>query len=149
MKTVRIYIETSFRGPVVRDGKYAAALVFTAPDGDHDLIVTGEECATTYNRCTLMAAIRALKRMNQKCHVILYMDNTYVKDMIEQGNPEKWRRAEWKKAAGTTVQNKELWQLFLEEAEKQEIEVEHCQCSEYTGKLQDAMQGEEIEEWHR
>ena len=29
MKTVRIYIETSFRRPAVRDGKYASALVFT------------------------------------------------------------------------------------------------------------------------
>ena len=102
MKTVKIYIETSFRGPIVRDGKYAAALVFTEGGRDYGRIVTGEECETTYNRCTLLAAIRALQRMNQRCHVILYTDNNYVKGMIEQGNPEKWRRSEWKKSGGKT-----------------------------------------------
>lgn len=53
MKTVRIYIETSFQRPTVRDGKYASALVFTGADGDHELIVSGTECGTTYNRLTL------------------------------------------------------------------------------------------------
>ena len=60
MKTVRIYIETSFQRPAVRDGKYASALVFTGTDGDHELIVTGAECGTTYNRLTLLGAVAAM-----------------------------------------------------------------------------------------
>ena len=146
MKTVKIYIETSIRGPRVKDGKYAAVLVTTGTDGIHELIVTGEEEETTFNRCTLLAATRALQRMNQKCHVIIYTDNLYVTNMVEQGNPEKWRRAEWKKAAGSEVQNKELWKLFLEYAEKQDLEMKYCRCSEYTGKLQAVIHGEEIED---
>lgn len=145
METVKIYIETSFRGPCVRNGKYAAALVTTGREQDYELIISGEEEESTFNRCTLLAAAKSLHRMNRRCHVILYTDNLYVKNMIEQGNPEKWKRAEWKKAAGTEVQNKELWKLFLEEAEKQDIEVKYCRCSEYTGKLQAVMHGEESE----
>ena len=57
MKTVKIYIETSFAGPVVKDGKYAAALVFTKGGQDFTRTVHGEENETTYNRCTLMAII--------------------------------------------------------------------------------------------
>lgn len=144
MQTVEIYIETSFKGPLVRDGKYAAVLVTTGRDGIHELFVTGEEEETTFNRCTLMAAIRALQRMNRKCHVIMYTDNLYVKSMIEQENPEKWRRSEWKKAAGSQVQNKELWKLFLEQKDKQELEVKYCQRSEYTGKLQALIHGKEL-----
>lgn len=144
METVKIYIETSFRGPVVKDGKYAAALVITRHGKDSVRIVSGEENETTFNRCTLLAIIQALQRMKWKCHVIVYTDNTYVKDMINQGNPEKWRRAEWKKAAGTKVQNQELWKLFLKEKDKQELEVRFCQFSEYKETLQAVINGEEI-----
>lgn len=145
METVRIYIETSFRGPAVKDGKYAAALVITKRGRDSSRIISGEESETTFNRCTLLAIIKALQRMTRKCHIIIYTDNSYVKNMIEQGNPEKWRRSEWKKAAGTEVQNKELWKLFLEEKDKQELEVQFCKTNEYKGTLQAVIHGEEIE----
>lgn len=145
MKQVKIYIGTSFKGPVVKDGKYAAILVFTKADGDlHTAIVKGEESETTFNRCTLLAAIRALQCLKFPCHVTLYTDNAYVKGMIEQGNPEKWRREEWKKVAGGEVQNKELWQLFLEEKDKQEIEVRFSVFNEFKETLQAVINGEEI-----
>lgn len=144
MEKVKIYIETSFKGPVVKDGKYAAALVTDWKGEDCIKVVSGEENETTFNRCTLLAIITALQRMKRKCHVIVYTENTYVKNMIDQGNPEKWRRAEWKKAAGTKVQNQELWKLFLEEKTKQELEVRFCKFSKYKEMLQAVISGEEI-----
>ena len=36
MKKVEIYIETTIKGPVVKDGKYAAALVFTKSTGESE-----------------------------------------------------------------------------------------------------------------
>ena len=128
----------------MRDGKYAAALVFTGTDGDHELIVTGTESGTTYNRLTLLGAVAAIKRLNQRCHVIMTMDNYYVTNMITQGNPEKWRRSEWKRSAGKQVQNKDLWEMFLAEKDKHELKVEYSSCSEYSGKLQAVIHGEEI-----
>ena len=60
MKTVKIYIETSFAGPVVKDGKYAAALVFAKAGGDPATrILTGEEEKSTFNRLTLLAMAEA------------------------------------------------------------------------------------------
>lgn len=145
MKTVEIYIETSIKAPAVRDGKYAAALVFTKANGESAVrFVSGEEGETTFNRCTLLAAIRALQRLNQPCHVIIYTDCAYVKNMVEQGNPEKWRRAEWKKAAGGMVQNRELWQLFLEEKEKHKVEFRFCKDNDYKETLRAVMEEEEI-----
>ena len=145
MKTVKIYIETSFAGPIVKDGKYAAALVFTKAGGNPATrILTGEEEKSTFNRLTLLAMAEALGRMKEKCHIIMYTENAYVKNMIEQDNPERWRRAEWKKAAGTTVQNKELWELFLEQADKQDIEVRFSKHSEYKETLRAIMNEEEI-----
>lgn len=145
MKTVKIYIETSFIAPIEKDGKYAVILVFTGTHGDVTRTVVGEESGTTFNRLTLIAAIRAMERLNQPCHLIFYSANLYVKGMIEQGNPEKWRRAEWKKAAGTAVQNKELWELFLEKAKGHKIEFRYSKYNDYKETLQTVMNGEEIE----
>ena len=145
MKTVKIYIETSFVAPIVKDGKYASILVFTGLKGDFTRIVCGEETGTTFNRLTLIAAIRAMERLNQPCHLVFYSANLYIKNMVEQGNPEKWRRAEWKKAAGTAVQNQELWELFLDRAKGHEIEFRYSKCGEYKETLQAIINGEEIE----
>ena len=120
MKTVRVYIETTIHGPSVRDGKYAAALVFTKQNGEvKDLFIQGEEAETTYNRSVLLA-------------------------MIQANNPEKWRRAEWKRSAGKEVQNRELWQLFLQEKDKHKVEVVWEKDSEYKQTLQAFMEGDEI-----
>lgn len=145
MKTVKIYIDTSFKGPAVKDGKYAEILVFTGTQGDFTRIVSGEEAGTTFNRLTLIAAIRAMERLNQSCHLIFYSENLYIKGMIEQGNPEKWRRAEWKKAAGTAVHNKELWKLFIEKAKGHKIEFRYSKYNDYKETLQAVINGEEIE----
>ena len=139
MKTVKIYIETSFRTPVSKQGKYAAALVFTKAGQDFTRTVSGEECETTYNRCVLLAMIRAMQRLNQPCRLEIYTRNTYIKNMIEQRNHEKWRRSEWKRAAGGAVQNQELWKLFLKEAEKHEIEM-RLKGDEYADTLQAVME---------
>lgn len=144
MKTVKIYIETSFRTPVSEHGKYAAALVFTKGGRDFTRTIHGEEDKTTYNRCTLMAIICAMQKLNQPCRLIVYMHNAYIKNMVEQGNPEKWRRSEWKRAAGGSVQNQELWKLFLQEAQKHEIEF-MLKGEEYAAILKAVMDGEEVE----
>ena len=144
MKTVRVYIETTIHGPSVRDGKYAAALVFTKQNGEvKNLFVQGEEAETTYNRSVLLAMIRAFQRFRESCHIIFYTENTYIKNMIQANNPEKWRRAEWKRSAGKEVQNSELWQLFLQEKGKHKVEVVWEKDSEYKQTLQAILRGEE------
>ena len=37
----------------------------------------------------------------------------YIKNISEQGAPEKWRRSEWKKATGAEVQNKNYGKCTL------------------------------------
>ena len=138
MKTVNIYIETTIKSPVVKDGKYASALVFTRSSGDEAYrIISGEECESTYNRLTLIAIIKSLQKLKEQCHVVIHTDNAYIKNISEQGAPEKWRRSEWKKATGAEVQNRELWQMYLEEAEKHETEFRFCDSNDYQGLLRE------------
>ena len=68
----------------------------------------------------------------------------HLRKKHDRQNPEKWRRSEWKRAAGGEVQNRELWKLFLEEAEKHEIEM-RLKGDEYTETLRAVIDGEEVE----
>lgn len=145
MKKVEIYIETTIKGPVVKDGKYAAALVFTKSTGEsEDRFVKGEEPDTTFNRSILLAMIQALEKFTEACHITFHMGNFYVKNMVEAGNPEKWKRAEWRRTQGKEVQNKDLWELYLEKSGKfdHKIEFAWSKAHEYTGILQEMMKGE-------
>ena len=145
MKTVKVYIETTITGPFVRDGKYGAALVFIKQNGEvKDLFVQGEETETTHNRSVLLAMIRAKQRNTEPRHIIFYTRNTFIRDMVQADNPEKWRRAEWRKSDGKDIQNKELWQLFLEESKEHEIEIVYENNSEYKRTLEAYLQGEEV-----
>lgn len=145
MKKVEIYIETTIKGPVVKDGKYAAALVFTKSTGEsEDRFVKGEEPDTTFNRSILLAMIQALEKFTEACHITFHMGNSYVKNMVEAGNTEKWKRAEWRRTQGKEVQNKDLWELYLEKSGKfdHKIEFAWSKAHEYTGILQEMMKGE-------
>ena len=132
MKKVEIYIETTIKGPVVKDGKYAAALVFTKSTGESE------------NRSILLAMIQALEKFTEACHITFHMGNSYVKNMVEAGNPEKWKRAEWRRTQGKEVQNKDLWELYLEKSGKfdHKIEFAWSKAHEYSGILQEMMKGE-------
>lgn len=146
MKTVKVYIETTITGPSKpKDGKYAAALAFTRKNGKtEDRFLQGSEQETTYNRSVLLAMVRAMQRLRETCHIIFYTRNTFIRDMVQADNPEKWRRAEWRKSDGKDIQNKELWQLFLEESKEHEIEIVYENNSEYKRTLEAYLQGEEV-----
>ena len=88
--------------------------------------------------------VRAMQRFTEPCHIIFYTGNTFIRDMVQADNPEKWRRAEWRKSDGKDIQNKELWQLFLEESKEHEIEIVYENNSEYKRTLEAYLQGEEV-----
>ena len=64
--------------------------------------------------------------------------------MILADNPEKWRRAEWKKSDGKGIQNQDLWKMFLEESTEHEIEIVYENNSEYKRTLEAYLQGKEV-----
>ena len=88
--------------------------------------------------------VRAMQRFTEPCHIIFYTRNTFIPNMIRADNPEKWRRAEWRKSDGKDIQNKELWQLFLEESKEHKIEIVYEDNSEYKRTLEAYLQGGEV-----
>lgn len=136
MKEVKIYIETSLTGPVVKKGRYGALVEFIKASGEPvTREIYGEEEETTYYRSTLLAMVKAMKLLKAPCKILIYTYCTFIKGMVEGGNLEAWHRAEWKKASGEEVQNKELWQEFLDLAGVHEIEFRYSKHHEYRNYL--------------
>ncbi len=68
----------------------------------------GCEPQTTNNRMELMAAIRGLRALSEKCDVTVTTDSEYVKNGITQWI-HGWKKRGWVKADKTPVLNQDLW----------------------------------------
>lgn len=122
MMEVKIYIETTLCGPGIKDGWYAAAIEYMTGKGPAVLGIVGMEKETTYYRSVLLAAVKALERLRERCGVRIYTRCSFVKDMVEKGNLESWGRSGWVKPGGGEVANKELWQQLLRQLGYHRIE---------------------------
>lgn len=73
------------------------------------------------------------------CYVTVYTDSVFVKNTVERGSPRKWRRDEWKKADGEDVKNRDLWQQYVELADKHEITFRFSKHNDYTARLRELL----------
>jgi len=69
----------------------------------------------------LMAAIKALEALSEKCEVILTTDSQYVRQGITQWIAN-WKKNGWKTAAKKPVKNSDLWQQLDEQAQRHTID---------------------------
>lgn len=89
--------------------------------GEHEKTLYGYEALTTNNRMELMAAISALRALNQACDVALWTDSQYVRQGITKWI-HNWLKRGWKTAAKKPVKNAELWQMLHEETHRHYVE---------------------------
>lgn len=82
--------------------------------------LSGGELTTTNNRMELTAAIKGLQALTRPCSVCLVTDSKYVKDGITSWI-EKWKRCNWKTAAGKPVKNQDLWQQLEDELKNHQV----------------------------
>lgn len=125
MKKAKIYIETTLKGPTVKDGAYAAVLEFICRGNvPFTKKIYGMEEDTTYHRSTLLAMLMALRCFDKgKCEIEIITGDVFVANAIKQKRPAEWSRQEWKNSKKKDVVHKDLWQQFLEEMDKHEITV--------------------------
>lgn len=139
MKNVKVFVKTSLQGPCIKDGSYAAVVEYISRKGPVTREVSGQEKETTYHRSALLAIIKALALLNTACYVTVYTDSVFVKNTVERGSPRKWRRDEWKKADGEDVKNRDLWQQYVELADKHEITFRFSKHNDYTARLRELL----------
>lgn len=118
MKEVQIYTDGACRGNPGRGG-WAAILVY----GAHERELSGGERETTNNRMELMAAIRGLSALKERCTVTLYSDSRYLVDAIEKGWLESWRAHGWRRGK-EELKNPDLWQELYRLLAEQDVTFE-------------------------
>lgn len=107
VREVTIYTDGSCHGNP-GPGGYAAILLH----GKFKKELTGGFRLTTNNRMELLAAIVAFEALKESCKVDFYTDSTYVRNGLEKGWAENWRRNGWKKKKGKVI-SPDLWKRLL------------------------------------
>lgn len=115
MKQITIYTDGACRGNP-GPGGWGATLQY----GKHKKNLLGAERDTTNNRMELMAAIKALASLLERCEIELYTDSQYLQKGITQWLPN-WKKRNWKKSDNKLVKNADLWQALDKEAQRHNI----------------------------
>lgn len=69
---------------------------------------------TTNNRMELLAVIRGLEALKERCRVTLHSDSRYVIDGIEKGWAARWRANDWMRNKKEAAINSDLWGRLLD-----------------------------------
>ena len=83
--------------------------------------LSGGEAETTNNRMEILAVIKALKALKEKCNIELYTDSQYVCNAINKGWAQKWKSNNWKRNKNEPALNSDLWEVLLSLLEEQDV----------------------------
>lgn len=113
MFNVSIYVDTSIRSPVVKDGEFSTSVEYVTKGGNTVAKTTfGTEEQTTFNRLTLLGIIESLNLLGKRCNITVYSNNRFIVGQYAKKALKDWERSEWITKKGTEVANKDLWQQF-------------------------------------
>ena len=69
----------------------------------------------------ILAAIKGLESLKEKCRVTLYTDSQYLVNAIEKNWAQKWRANGWMRNKKEPALNADLWARLLKLCEFHEI----------------------------
>ena len=116
-KQVIIYTDGACEGNP-GPGGYGVVLLY---DGRRKELSEGYR-RTTNNRMELLAVIRGLEALNERCRVTLYSDSRYVIDGIEKGWAARWRANDWMRNKKEAAINPDLWGRLLDLCDEHDVE---------------------------
>lgn len=109
MDEVNVYIYTTVKGPKKKHGAYTYILETDTAKGTATRSETKVVEEVTAHRAELIALAAAVKRINRRCVLNVYMDSVYVASCMEKWL-DKWKSNDWKNAKGKPVSHMEEWQ---------------------------------------
>lgn len=118
MKDVKIYTDGGCIGNP-GPGGYGVVLLF----GEHRKELSDGFKETTNNRMELLACIKGLEALKERCRVALYSDSKYVVDGIAKGWARRWQKNNWirNKKTGDRAVNPDLWQKLLDLVKQHDV----------------------------
>ena len=123
MKKVHIYGDGACEGNP-GPGGYGTVLLFLGVRA-HRLELHGGYRNTTSNRMELIAIIKGLEVLKEKCAVRIFSDSLYVIDALAKGWAVKWRTKGWRLNKRKRAKNADLWGRLLELCEAHEVTAYH------------------------
>ena len=104
MKKITIYADGACSGNP-GPGGWGALLKYKETEKE----ISGGEADTTNNRMELMAAIKALENVKQRCEIDFYTDSQYVQKGISLWMGA-WKKNKWRTSSNKAIKNLDLWQ---------------------------------------
>ena len=89
--------------------------------GDHRKELSGGFRLTTNNRMEILAAIKGLEALKERCRVTIYSDSQYVVNAIDKGWAQRWRDNNWRRNKKEKAINPDLWGRLLDLCERHEV----------------------------
>jgi ribonuclease HI len=83
--------------------------------------LSGYEEQTTNNRMELTGVIEGLSALRSPCKVTVFSDSAYVVNAFVNKWLVSWQRRGWRKADGSAVLNRDLWERLLAAAGTHEV----------------------------
>ncbi len=87
--------------------------------GEVDKEFSGGEHHTTNNRMEMMAIIKGLAALKERCDVTVVSDSKYVIDNIR--SVHTWKSRGWRTTAKKPVKNRDLWEILDESCIHQQV----------------------------
>ncbi|MCR8660071.1 ribonuclease HI [Paenibacillus endoradicis] len=117
MKEVMIYTDGACSGNP-GPGGYGAILFF----GEHRKEISGGQRDSTNNRMEILAVIKALEVLKEKCQVTVYSDSAYVVNCFQKGWIFGWMRNGWMNSKKQPVENQDLWKQLWQLMQQHRVE---------------------------
>ncbi len=145
MIEVRVFIESTWRGPAKRDG-VAMWLVECIKDG---VPVTRQGFVHVKNgtetQGNLMAIINVFFLLKKSCSALVFTKCERVLHTLQNQWHIQWEKNGWKNAKGKPIKEAELWEMLMEKAEPHVYTLRDG-WHEYQNLMQSAVQ-KELEAW--
>ena len=98
-------------------GGFGAILLYKG----HRKELSGGFRLTTNNRMEILAAIKGLEALKDRCRVTVYSDSQYVVNAIEKGWAERWQSNGWRRNRKEMALNPDLWERLLHLCDQHEV----------------------------
>ena len=123
MFEVHIYITIGSRSPRVMERKYGYVLECFHLGKPRTCDGFGK-IESTYHKAVLVALIEAMKRMNQSCKVHIHTEDSFILNMLKN-NASLWVENDFKNNKGSSIANREEWEVLLNLVSKHIVVPEH------------------------
>lgn len=111
-KEVRLYIETSIRGPRRRTGAYAYVLEYRSAAGPVTLTEVKALPETTEHQSLCVGILAAVKRL-RSCDLTICTSSGYIKSVFDDWL-DNWIANGFKTSKGEPIKDAEKWQEIAE-----------------------------------